>query len=89
MWDVRDKNNIGILKHHTKQINSIDVSPDCHYLISGSEDSSVKLWDMRYPEKVVCTYSEHSAPVLKVKFNPEDCMFVSSSMDKTAKYFRC
>ena len=89
LWDVRSKNNIGILKHHTKQINSIDVSPDCRYLISGSEDATTKLWDMRYPEKVVCTYSEHSAPVNKVKFNPDDCMFASCSMDRTTKYFRC
>ena len=27
--------------------------------------------------------------MLKVKFNPEDCMFATCSADKTAKYFRC
>jgi WD40 repeat protein len=36
LWDIKNKNNTGILKHHTKQINSIDISPDGRYLISGS-----------------------------------------------------
>ena len=35
------------------------------------------------------TYTEHNAPVIKVEFNPDDMMFASCSMDKTAKYFRC
>lgn len=46
-----------MLKNHTRQINSIDISPDCHYLLSGSEDNTTKLWDVRYPQKIVSTYS--------------------------------
>lgn len=36
LWDIRNKNNTGMLKHHTKPINSIDISPDGRYLLSGS-----------------------------------------------------
>ena len=78
-----------MLKHHTKQINCIDISPDNRYLLSTSEDATIKLWDLRYPEKLLATYSEHNGPVLKAKFNPEDCMFASCSVDRTSKYFRC
>jgi WD40 repeat protein len=38
---------------------------------------------------VLSTYAEHSAPITKVIFNPEDFMFASCSVDKTAKYFTC
>eukprot|EP00919_Chromeraceae_sp_WS-2016_P081804 GHVR01193213.1.p1 GENE.GHVR01193213.1~~GHVR01193213.1.p1 ORF type:complete len:160 (-),score=13.93 GHVR01193213.1:2568-3047(-) len=58
-------------------------------LISGSEDCHTKLWDLRFPERLLATYSEHSGPVVKVRFNPEECTFSSCSIDKTAKYFRC
>ena len=36
LWDIRDKNNYATLKGHSKQINSIDISPDSMMLISGS-----------------------------------------------------
>lgn len=67
----------------------MDISPDSKLLISGSEDNTVKLWDLRYPEKIIFTYVDHTGPVNVVKFNPEDVMFATGSSDKTAKYFRC
>lgn len=36
LWDVRTKDNTAILKGHSKQINSLDVSPDGLMLLSGS-----------------------------------------------------
>lgn len=67
---MREKKNYAVLKHHNKQINSIDISPDGNYLLSGSEDGTTKLWDLRDPMKVLCTYAEHSAPVIRAIFNP-------------------
>jgi WD40 repeat protein len=71
LWDVREKNNYAMLKHHSKPINSIDISPDGNCLLSGSEDNTTKLWDLRSPQKVLSTYTEHDAPVFKAIFNPE------------------
>lgn len=89
MWDIRAKDSRITLKGHTKQINTLDISPDDNMLISGSEDGTIKLWDLRYPEKIITTFTEHTAPINKVKFNPEDIMFASASADRTAKYFQC
>jgi WD40 repeat protein len=89
LWDVRDKNNTATLKGHTKQINSIDISPDEKMLLSGGEDNQTKIWDLRYPEKLLASYTDHNGPITKVRFNPEDRTFASCSMDKTAKYSRC
>jgi dynein assembly factor with WDR repeat domains 1 len=89
LWDVRDKNNYATLKGHSKPITSISISPDGCVLLSGSEDSTARVWDLRFVDKPLYVASDHNGPILKVKFNPEDCMFATCSTDKTAKYFRC
>ena len=89
LWDIRDKNCSATLKGHSQQINSLSISPDGNLLLSGSEDCTARLWDLRNGEKPIYIANEHSAPILKVKFNPEDCMFATCSADRTAKYFRC
>lgn len=89
LWDIRDKNCTNTLKGHSKPINSIAISPDGYMLLSGSEDNTARLWEMRMPDKPIYIATEHNGPIIKVKFNPEDCMFATCSMDRTAKYFRC
>ena len=70
-------------------MNSLAVSPDGLFLLSGAEDNTARLWDLRYADKAFYVSTEHTAPILQVKFNPEDCMFATCSQDKTAKYFQC
>ena len=89
LWDIRDKNCSATLKGHSQQINSLSISPDGSLLLSGSEDCTARLWDLRSGERPIYIATEHSGPILKVKFNPEDCMFATCSADRTAKYFRC
>lgn len=86
---MRERDSKVTLKGHTKPVNSLDISPDEKLLVSGSEDGSVKLWDIRMHEKLITTYVEHTGPINCVKFNPEDIMFASAGADKTAKYFQC
>ena len=49
LWDLRARDSKITLKGHTKQVNTLDISPDNKLLISGSEDGTIKLWDLRYP----------------------------------------
>gem|GEM_PF-1685194 len=46
LYKAAEKNN-AILRGHEKAVNSIAVSPDGKYLISGSEDNTVKIWDIK------------------------------------------
>jgi WD40 repeat protein len=57
LWDIRQKDNYAVLKQQSKQINSIDISPDGLFLLSGSEDCTTKLWDLRSYGKVLSTYA--------------------------------
>jgi len=45
IWDVSSGDRIQILKGHSKNIISLSFTPDGRYIISGSQDKSVKIWD--------------------------------------------
>ena len=55
---------------HTDYVNSIAFSPDGKQVLSGSEDSTVKLWDTASGREIR-TFSGHTMRVLSVAFSPD------------------
>lgn len=56
--------------------SSFAVSPDGRYLIAGSEDRSVKAWDIPKKERIKI-FVGHMAPVTGLVFHPDGRHFVS------------
>ena len=46
VWDVASGRCVGILKHHTGEITSIDLSPDGKQIATGSKDRTVCIWNL-------------------------------------------
>ena len=69
---------------HTGSIYGISISPYKKYLISGSYDESVRLWNF-VTKNTLVIYKGHFAPVLCVKFSPFSHYFASGGSDRTAK----
>lgn len=55
---------------HTNWVRSADISPDDRLVVSGSDDKTVKLWDLS-SNREVHTYFEHRAMVTSVAFHPD------------------
>lgn len=72
------------LSGHSGEVNSVAISPDGRTLASGSEDQTIKLWDLR-TGKLLSTLTGHSDGVKSVAFSPDGNTLVSGSADYTIK----
>ncbi|KAI8990331.1 WD40-repeat-containing domain protein [Pilobolus umbonatus] len=73
---------------HAGPIYGISFSHDNKYLISCSEDRTVRLWCMETYKNVVC-YKSHNYPIWDIDFGPYGFYFATASHDRTARLWSC
>ncbi|GMM36243.1 chromatin modification protein [Saccharomycopsis crataegensis] len=82
--DPQNKSNTRRLIGHSGTVYSLSFSPDGNYLLSASEDGTVRLWSLDTYTCLVI-YKSHNDPVWDVKFSPFGHYFVTASHDTTAR----
>jgi ribosome assembly protein 4 len=89
LWDPKTGKALGEpLKAHSQCITSISWEPmhqnmNCNRFASASKDGSVRVWDATL-RKIVFVLSQHTAPVMCVKWGGEGYIY-TASRDKTIK----
>jgi len=63
---------------HSDGISALAFSPDSRALISGSEDKSIKLWDIG-TGRLIRTFRGHSSAITAVAFSPDGKSVLSAS----------
>ena len=74
----------GEFSGHTDDICVVCFSPDGFILASGSEDMTIKLWDVK-TGKLFMTLKGHRDDINSVEFSPDGKFLVSSSCDQTIR----
>lgn len=69
---------------HSSNVTSVAFSPDGKTVVSGSEDNTLKLWNVA-TGKELRTLSGHSSVVSSVAFSPDGKTVLSGSRDNTLK----
>ncbi|NIM16806.1 MAG: hypothetical protein GTO45_32870, partial [Candidatus Aminicenantes bacterium] len=69
---------------HNGYVLSVCFSPEGTHILSGSSDSTLKLWE-RSSGKEVRTFKGHNGRVRSVCFSPEGTHILSGSSDSTVK----
>ena len=72
-----------VLRGHSQVINDLLFSPDGRRLVSGSDDYSIRLWDLEQGTSRVL--SGHSDEVWRFMLAPDGRSFISSGKDATLR----
>ncbi|MBW4642280.1 MAG: serine/threonine protein kinase [Goleter apudmare HA4340-LM2] len=72
------------LKGHASDVNSVAFAPDGVTLASGSDDKTLKLWNLA-TAKEIRTLKGHSQWIWAIAFSPDGKILASGSADKTVK----
>ena len=73
------KPEIVVQTGHTSSIDSIAFSLDARYIASGSNDKTVKIWDIE-TKTVIRTFSGHSNSVDLLAFSPDGKILASNAV---------
>ena len=68
----------------SSSVSSVAVTPDGKYVVSGSSDETIKLWDIKTGE-VIRTFEGHTSYVSSVAVTSNGKYVVSGSWDETIK----
>jgi serine/threonine protein kinase len=79
-WHSRVRNFEG----HTDTVSSVRISPDGCWGLSGSEDNTLRLWELT-TGKCVRTFEGHTNIVNSVSISPDGRWALSGSEDKTLR----
>ncbi|KAL4064052.1 hypothetical protein V8B97DRAFT_1349523 [Scleroderma yunnanense] len=77
--------NQHVLKGHTQAVWSAVFSSDGRYIVSGSEDCTIQVWDAQTGLQLGNPFQGHTNAVKSVAFSPDGRYIVSGSSDHTVR----
>ncbi len=77
--------SLGQFKGHTGCVSSIAFSPDGKLLVSGSNDKSCRLWEVKSQKPVGQPLTGHTDEVHTVAFSPDGKLLASGSSDGSCR----
>jgi len=85
LWDVDGKQPKAIFNDHQGDVMSISIFDERGLFVSGSCDSTAKLWDHRDKKACVKTFAGHDSDINSVAFFPDGHAFASVSDDSSCR----
>ena len=74
-----------ILEGHENSVFSVCFSPDGKYLLSGSRDAHLRVWDVGKKYELSHALPAHLFTINSIVYHPDGTLFATGSRDKTIK----
>jgi WD40 repeat protein len=74
-----------VLEGHDGGVLSVAFSPNGKRVVTGSDDSTARVWDLARSKPVAVVLAGHNLRVDSVAFSPDGKRVVTGSQDKTAR----
>ncbi|KAJ1334423.1 hypothetical protein BSLG_007578 [Batrachochytrium salamandrivorans] len=89
IWDVRLPRSVQSIHAHNAEVLALDWGKyQKDTIVTGSVDSTVRVWDLRYPQKAIAVLAGHEYAVRRVKCSPHQGNIIgSASYDMTARFW--
>jgi guanine nucleotide-binding protein G(I)/G(S)/G(T) subunit beta-1 len=87
LWDVEQKQPKAIFNDHGGDVMSVSIHESNKVFVSGSCDSTAKLWDHRDKKACVKTFTGHESDINSVAFFPDGWAFGTGSDDSSCRLF--
>ncbi|KAH9508649.1 hypothetical protein Btru_049522 [Bulinus truncatus] len=84
VWDAEKGEELQSFSHK-HIVKSVDFSADSQYLLTGSNEKLLKIFDLEKPEADPKVFAGHTSNIKAVHFNRECNRFFSASDDKTIR----
>ena len=79
IWNLEKRERIHfIMDAHKDQVLSMAFSPDSKYLVTGSADGTIKVWNVDFGKNII-TLADMLYPIRSVEFDPEGKRIVAAS----------
>lgn len=86
VWEWQSESYIFKQQGHFADTSALAFSPDGRHIVTGGDDSKVKLWDASSGFCFV-TFAEHSASISAVEFAKQGTVVFSASLDGTVRAY--
>ncbi len=85
LWDTQSGRQIRVLRGHSDVVSSVAFLPDGRSAVSGSEDGTIKLWDLStgVPTRTIMA----GAPVGDLRLSPDGQAVICALRDSTLRVF--
>ncbi|HPA47032.1 MAG TPA: hypothetical protein PK395_14805 [bacterium] len=80
LWDVESNRLIRAFLGHTKEVYSVDFSPDGTKIVTGSNDKTARIWNTETGD-LIRTFAGHTKGVRAAVFSPDGKKVVTGSWD--------
>ena len=84
MWNITENKFLATIAAHKNWVRTCHMSPDSTVLLSGSDDTTIKLWDSATCEEIA-RLTDHTGMINSVRFHPDGSCIASGATDNTIK----